>query len=176
MLILFQNVERLFCSFRSKDSVHFLPTFRVGYDRLLEQVTREIRSVRRNQSHLLSLDLVATQILAYLSNQKICFQLCHSAACNKNRKKVYIYFSNPTIYSRQFTFIVRFPPSWAVYQFHDLSLIWPGKYCTFPNSPQPFLSPRKPHDYGDLTLIHNGGHSIRTWKRLRCIPLVIAWM
>lgn len=98
MLILFQNVERLFCSFRSKDSVHFLPTFRVGYDRLLEQVTREIRSVRRNQSHLLSLDLVATQILAYLCNQKMCFQLCHSAACNKNRKKphedlsIYIYF------------------------------------------------------------------------------------
>lgn len=98
MLILFQNVERLFCSFRSKDSVHFLPTFRVGYDRLLEQVTREIRSVRRNQSHLLSLDLVATQILAYLCNQKMCFQLCHSAACNKNRKKphedlsIYIFF------------------------------------------------------------------------------------
>ena len=98
MLILFQNVERLFCSFRSKDSAHFLPTFRVGYDRLLEQVTREIRSVRRNQSHLLSLDLVATQILAYLCNQKMCFQLCHSAACNKNRKKphedlsIYIFF------------------------------------------------------------------------------------
>ena len=120
MLILFQNVERLFCSFRSKDSVHFLPTFRVGYDRLLEQVTREIRSVGRNQSHLLSLDLVATQILAYLCNQKICFQLCHSAACNKNRKKphedlsIYLFFFKPTIYSGQFTFMVRFPPSWAV--------------------------------------------------------------
>ena len=98
MLILFQNVERLFCSFRSKDSVHFLPTFRVGYDRLLEQVTGKFAIMGRNQSHLLSLDLVATQILAYLCNQKMCFQLCHSAACNKNRKKphedlsIYIFF------------------------------------------------------------------------------------
>lgn len=115
MLILFQNIKKLFYSFQNKNSIHFLPTFQINYNKLLKQITKKIHNIKKNQSHLLSLNLITTQILTYLYNQKIYFQLYHSTTYNKNQKKphknlnIYIYFFKPTIYSKQFTFIIHFP-------------------------------------------------------------------